>query len=52
MPHSPLAASEILIQVTPRMFSLSISTNHLMLLLGIEHLRDEMNFHQWHCRSP
>jgi hypothetical protein len=52
MPHSPLAASEILIQVTPRMFSPSSGTNHLKLLLGIENLRDEMNFHQWHCRPP
>jgi hypothetical protein len=26
--------------------------DHLMLLLGIEHVLDEMNFYQWHCRSP
>ena len=26
--------------------------DHLMLLLGIEHVLDEINFYQWHCRSP
>jgi len=26
--------------------------NYLTLLLGIEYVLDEMNFHQWHCRSP
>jgi hypothetical protein len=50
MPHSPLATSEILTQVTPRMFSPSIDTiasvsffDHLMLLLGIEQVLKEMN---------
>jgi hypothetical protein len=58
MPHSPLAASEILTQVTPRIFSPSIDTitsavlDHPTLSLGIEHVLDEMNFYQWHCRSP
>jgi hypothetical protein len=57
--HSPLATSEISSQVTPRIFSPSIDAiasvnflDHLMLLLGIEHVLDEMNFYQWHCRSP
>jgi len=26
--------------------------NYLTLLLGIEYVLDEMNFYQWHCRSP
>jgi len=51
--------SEILTQLTSRMFSPSIDThgigqflNYLTLLLGIECVLDEMNLHQWHCRSP
>jgi hypothetical protein len=59
MPHSPLATSEILTHVTPRMFSPSIETiasvsffDHLMLLFGIENILDHMSFNQWHLRSP
>jgi hypothetical protein len=59
MPHSPLATFEILTQATPRIFlafdrryRVGQVLDHLMLLLGIEHILDMMNFYQWHCRSP
>jgi hypothetical protein len=58
---APFAAPDLKFwpRVTPRMFSRSIRhhgvgqfLNYLTLLLGIEHVLDEMNFYQWHCRSP
>ena len=59
MPHSRLVTSEDFTQVTPRLFSPSLDTmasvsflNYPTLLLAIEYVLDEMNFYQWHCRSP
>jgi hypothetical protein len=59
MPHSPLVTSEILTQghaahvlAFDRHHGVGQFLNYLTLLLGIEYVLDEMNFYQWHCRSP
>jgi hypothetical protein len=52
MPHSPFATSEILTQAEPciflafdRRYRVGQVLDHQMLLLGIEHILDEMNFY-------
>jgi hypothetical protein len=59
MPHSPLVTSEDLTQghaahvlAFDRHHGIAQFLNYLTLLLGIEYVLDEINFYQWHCRSP
>jgi hypothetical protein len=59
MPYSPLATFRNLdpshaahILGFDRRYRVGQFLDHLMLLLGIEHVLDEMNFYRWHCRSP
>jgi hypothetical protein len=59
MPHLPLATFRNLdpshaahILAFDRRYRVGQFLDHLMLLLGIEHVLDEMNFYQWHCRPP
>ena len=58
MPQSPLLASSMTTQVTPRMFSPSISTivsvsfSIISRFVGVEDTLDELDVDQWHSEPP